>query len=136
MAYHEIVLTTQEVTDSHDTAYLDGDYMEIVLEETTMDMDDLDCDYPTDEKKDMDDPECDYLMDEDPVVENTEEYYDTVEQPKTEMDIVQDEVLAEMCDVEELEKSDVQMMGTEVVFCVQLGIFALQMLMSWIQSQE
>ena len=136
MAYHEIVLTTQEVTHSNETAYLDGEYLEIVLKETTMDMDDLDCDYPMDEKKDVDDPECDYPMDEDPVVENTEKYYDTVEQPKPEMDIVQDKVLAEMVDVEEVEKTDVEMLGTEVVFCVQLGIFALQMLMSWIRSKE
>lgn len=132
----EIAVATLALTDPHDTDYLDGDYMEIVLEETDMDLDDLECDYPMNATRDMDDPETDYPMDADPVTEETEDYYDTVEQPETEMEVVQDETVVEMCDVGVLENGDLEMGGTELAFGAIVGIAALQMMMSWIQSEE
>ena len=120
MAYIEITHTTLAVTDSQDPIDLEGDYMKIILDETDMDMDGLDCDYSMDANSDTDDSVCDYSIDTDPATEETEEYFDTVEQPETEMDSVQDETVVETCDVEVSENRVLGMDSRELLALVAM----------------
>ena len=129
--------TTLTVPDFQDLVDLEGDYMEVVMDETDMATDGLDCDNPMDANSDTGDSECNYPMDADPGMEETEEYYDTVEQPEKEMDVVQDETVVQMDDLGVSENRWLGMESRELLpLGAMIGMLALLMMMNWGASKE